>query len=323
MGVEISGGDGVNLNASDPNVSPIQVGYDYTTQVADIIKILATSGATTLQLFGVTASGKLCLLADDLGGPPDGGIALIHSGGTTGTETLTDSITLYETGGRSAGGGATLTGAYKVYFPAFTPSGAKALVMLADDRIDTGSGGDVANGWVIGRSLMLSSGGTLTLQNTSSPLVFDDGGSQVTLVPEFGSAVTATIPNQGGFLVVRGNSASPSAGEMAAINLTSQSATATGNITNACNPGYYRVHYTLEDTSTQVGVATVQFAIAYTDDAGATTQAGAALSLTATGRDRGSFEVYLASGDITWSATVVGVVGTGRYALRARTESLG
>jgi len=107
------------------------------------------------------------------------------------------------------------------------------------------------------------------------------------------------------------------------LNLTSQSAAIGSTALTTAQAGYYLVHYTLTDTTTQVGAATVQFGISYTDDGGATTQSGAALSLTAIGRDRGVFQVYLVSGAINYSVAVIGVIGAARYALRVRVEALG
>jgi hypothetical protein len=133
------------------------------------------------------------------------------------------------------------------------------------------------------------------------------------------------LVDQDGDFVMFGHGADPPAtGAMGRVNRTAQSAAiGATNLTDTTIPGYYLVHYTLADTSTQVGVATVQFQVNYTDDAGATNQTGAALSLTATGRDRNIMEVYLASGNITYQTNVTGVIGAGRYALRVRCEFLG
>jgi hypothetical protein len=87
--------------------------------------------------------------------------------------------------------------------------------------------------------------------------------------------------------------------------------------------GYYVVHYTIEDTTADVTAGTIQFQVNYTDDIGATNQTGAALALTATGRDRGAFEVYSASGTITYQTNLTGIMGTAQYALRVRITFLG
>jgi hypothetical protein len=108
----------------------------------------------------------------------------------------------------------------------------------------------------------------------------------------------------------------------AAIDRTAQVA-AIGATTLASTAGYYAIHYTLEDTTADLAAGTIQFQVNYTDDIGATTQAGAALALTATGRDRGSFEVYLASGNLQYQTNLVGLIGTAAYALRVRAEYMG
>lgn len=87
--------------------------------------------------------------------------------------------------------------------------------------------------------------------------------------------------------------------------------------------GYYVVHWTLEITTLDATAGTMQFQVNYTDDIGATNQVGAALLLTAQGRDRGTFQVYVASGAITYQTNLVGAVNNARYALRVRLESLG
>jgi hypothetical protein len=108
------------------------------------------------------------------------------------------------------------------------------------------------------------------------------------------------------------------------VNLTAQSA-AIGATTlyTPSAAGYYIVHYTLEDTTADVTAGTIQFQVNYTDDIGATNQTGAALAMTATGRDRGAFQVWSNSGVISYQTNLVGIFGTARYALRIRLESLG
>jgi hypothetical protein len=122
-----------------------------------------------------------------------------------------------------------------------------------------------------------------------------------------GDAIRTLIPTQRGTL-----------------NLTAQAA-AIGATALYAPPaaGYYLVHYTLEDTTADVTAGTIQFQINYTDDIGATNQVGAALILTATGRDRGTFQIYSASGTITYQTNLVGIIATSRYALRVRLEAMG
>ena len=116
----------------------------------------------------------------------------------------------------------------------------------------------------------------------------------------------------------------PASTEMGKVNRTNQSAViASTKLTDTTSSGYYVVSYTIETTTADVTAGTIQFQIGYTDDVGATTQAGAALILTATGRDRGSFQVYLASGNITYQTNLTGIIGSSRYALRGRVAFLG
>ena len=126
--------------------------------------------------------------------------------------------------------------------------------------------------------------------------------------------------------LVGSSTSAPAVGEMKLVDVLNQGAAiAAANLTNAtpAGPGYYIVHYTLEDTTADLTAGSIQFQINYTDDIGATTQAGAALVLTATGRDRGSFQVYLASGNITYQTNLVGLIGTAKYALHVRCVFIG
>lgn len=188
------------------------------------------------------------------------------------------------------------------------------------------STGDIYRGW----------GGTQTdkiLSRTSPVLAtpsiitgmfWGDGPNKINMI-EAGLTgnQTQTLPNISGQNVIAGESAA-GAGGMAKVNAVNQSAgIASTLLTNATPTGYYLVHYTLVDTTADVTAGTIQFQINYIDDIGATTQVGAALPLTAIGRDRGSFEVYLASGNITYQTNLVGLIGTARYALRVRCLFLG
>lgn len=108
------------------------------------------------------------------------------------------------------------------------------------------------------------------------------------------------------------------------VDLTAQSAAiASTNLTNGAAAGVYLVLYTIEDTTGDVTAGTIQVQVNYTDTVGATTQAGAALALTATGRDRGSFIVQLASGELSYQTNLVGIIGSSRYAVYVRVILLG
>jgi hypothetical protein len=122
-----------------------------------------------------------------------------------------------------------------------------------------------------------------------------------------------TPPDMSGTIVAR--LSVNQTGKTAAIGAT--------NIQSGMVAGYWVVDYTLEVTTGDVTAGTIQAQISYTDDIGATTQTGAALALTATGRDRGSFQAYLASGNITYQTNLVGIIGAAVYTLRLRASYLG
>jgi hypothetical protein len=110
-----------------------------------------------------------------------------------------------------------------------------------------------------------------------------------------------------------------------AVNATAQAA-AIGATTLYAAPaaGYYVFHYTLEVTTADATAGTIQVQVNYMDDVGATNQTGVALVLTATGRDRGSFQVYAnAAQNIQYQTNVTGAVNAARYALRVRLVYLG
>lgn len=217
-------------------------------------------------------------------------------------------------------------------------------------KIKNGTGGG-AFALIIDTSAITSTDKRLTLQDASgtlpllevaqtwtlgqaftSGIAIGDAGASSNVVSIIADTLTAdrshTLPNQGpAKLVLVGTGAAGALGFSDTLAMDDRAAQSAAigatQLTQSAAAGMYRVTYTLADTSTQVGVATVQFQISYTDDAGATTQTGAALSLTAAGRDRGSFTAYLASGDITYQTNVTGVIGAGRYSLHVRCESLG
>jgi hypothetical protein len=133
------------------------------------------------------------------------------------------------------------------------------------------------------------------------------------------------FPDASGTYVLVGDDADPpAAGFIGRVNRTGQ--TAAIGATTLADSGiantYFVVHYTLETTTSAVGAGTIQFQINYTDDVGATTQVSAALALTATGRTRGTLEVW-ATGGITYQTNLVGIMSTSQYALRVRCENLG
>lgn len=65
---------------------------------------------------------------------------------------------------------------------------------------------------------------------------------------------------------------------------------------------------------------TVLCTVSYTDNVGATTQATVTLALTGLGHLATRFVIVVASGDITFTTTVVGAVGSPQYNVTARAQ---
>lgn len=128
----------------------------------------------------------------------------------------------------------------------------------------------------------------------------------------------------GNVVVVGDDPPSVASGNLGKVDLTAQAAAiGATNLSNTPPAGLYLIQYYLESTTADVTAGTIQFQIDYTDHVGATNQTGAALAMTATGRDRGEFVAYVASGNISYQTNVVGIFGTAKYALTVRVVSLG
>jgi hypothetical protein len=108
------------------------------------------------------------------------------------------------------------------------------------------------------------------------------------------------------------------------ISLTAQTlAIGTTAIAGTNTAGLYRVSYYLEDTTADLTAGTIMVTFAFTDDAGATTISSAALPLTALGMTSGDIFVrVLGAGSISYSTTLVGIIGTSQYALFIVCEKL-
>lgn len=100
------------------------------------------------------------------------------------------------------------------------------------------------------------------------------------------------------------------------IRLTAQSASigATAFATEP-SPGFYALGGLVQCTT--AGTAgTVTLTLRWTDDAGATSAASAALTLAAVGRDAILMRpIRIASGNVTYETTVAGATGNPRYAV--------
>lgn len=129
-----------------------------------------------------------------------------------------------------------------------------------------------------------------------------------------------------GSMVVVGNGADPPATDaIGKVNQTGKTAAiASTNLTNSTPAGLYRISYFLRCTTADAAAGTISVSFVYTDDVGSTTDTSATVALTATtNRTQDSLVVYLASGNITYSTTLTGSIGSSQYQLRARAEYLG
>ncbi len=107
------------------------------------------------------------------------------------------------------------------------------------------------------------------------------------------------------------------------VELLSQSASiGSTNFTNAGVAGLYRLNYYLECTTLNAGATSILLTIAFTDDAGAMTVVSNTLALTALGRISDVILIRLASGNISYSTTLVDGSGLARYALHMSLERL-
>jgi hypothetical protein len=104
------------------------------------------------------------------------------------------------------------------------------------------------------------------------------------------------------------------------VSLTGQTANigTTALLTAPTTGTVYRVTAYIEGTT--VGTGTLTVTIGWTDNVGATTDAGLTLSLLGTGRASRTIPVFVASGNVTYA--VSGYL-TGAYALYIRTEIIG
>lgn len=182
-------------------------------------------------------------------------------------------------------------------------------------------------------SISVSSGATnVQLQDaaaTTKRMSFDLSGmtaAVTNVLKVLGSAArTFTVPNlTGQFVLVGDDPPAVAAGALGKVDLTAQAAAiGSTNLTNGAAAGLYRVSYSIATTTADVTAGTIQFQANYTDVIGATNQPGAALVLTATGRDRGTFVVQLSSGELSYQTNLVGIIGTAAYAIYVRVEFLG
>ncbi len=127
-----------------------------------------------------------------------------------------------------------------------------------------------------------------------------------------------------------GNGGSAPSLMLGSLALTGQTAAiAAANLTNASPAGFYEVSYYLSTTTANVtDTGTLSFQVSYTDRVGATNQTSAgtlALAATTTGTTalKGTFLLYLASGNITYQTNLTGTQTTSRYSVDAKIKFLG
>jgi hypothetical protein len=126
--------------------------------------------------------------------------------------------------------------------------------------------------------------------------------------------VSGSVVN-GSALTAMRSDAAPKLADTLVVSLTGQVADiAPTNIPGASVAGIYLINYYLEDTTADITAGSITLTISWTDDAGATT-ATATLVLTALGRTPGNIFVRLASGNITYAISHIGIFGSSAYAL--------
>jgi hypothetical protein len=145
-----------------------------------------------------------------------------------------------------------------------------------------------------------------------------------TLIPN-AAARTQKFPNTDGTFVIVGNDPpAVASGALGKVDLTVQGADiGSTNLSNSPPAGMYLITAVLEDTTADLTAGIVTVTFAWTDDAGATTDATLTQTLTGTGRSNLSLPIYVASGDISYSTGHTGIFGTAKYALRIRVLALG
>lgn len=107
------------------------------------------------------------------------------------------------------------------------------------------------------------------------------------------------------------------------VALTNQTTAITStNFSNASTAGTYRLSYSLQDTTADLAAGTIQLSIGFTDGAGTSSLTSTALALTALGRTSGILFLQLASGNVSYATTLVGLIGTSKYALYMTLERI-
>ena len=315
--------------------------------------LLGTGPTTPMTLVPVPSVTGLPLMSN--GGNPDFLDPIFFDNGFKLLDNTTPSKTLvFSLSGSSANADGTIATVFTTDKTVTIPDITGTLMSLAGDQTVTGiktldipNGGGLvfsnvfAGGANVFDILDTGTGETLSLGvsdaiGATASLTFPAaGGTALTDVS------TNTVTNKridtlkvgtatSGSPVITGNGADPPAsGFMGKVAKTAQAAAiAATNITNTTGTGRYRVVYYLSCTTANVTDGTLTFQINYTDRVGATNQVTATtltLAATSTGTTalKGEFELYKASGEISYQTNLTGAQTTSRYSVDARCEFLG
>lgn len=150
--------------------------------------------------------------------------------------------------------------------------------------------------------------GNLTYETavlTNNNFLFGGGGA---LVKDAGFAVVPVANGGSGVAYDR---------VFAVIDLTAQTATAGPTTIASAGAHFLFSYYLIVTTADALSVATLQLTVSYTDDDGGATQSSASIAVSATNRDSGVFVIQRASGNVTYTVTLTGAIGSAQYALHA------
>lgn len=171
-------------------------------------------------------------------------------------------------------------------------------------------------------------------QNSSATVLSKVSGTGVITAPNFVSSVaTGTQPYATTSTTVNANLNSDMVDGLHStdipnikqtISLLAQTAAiGSTNITGTNTAGLYRVSYSLLDTTADLTAGTIMVNFTGTDEVGAFTMSSVALPLTALGRTQGTFYLRISgTGSVSYSTTLVGIIGTSQYALFVSAEKL-
>lgn len=276
------------------------------------LRIIAPAGAISNQFefYSTDNSATLCYIASD-GGFFAPYLGIQESGGSNTITVLNKSTIstsrIYKYDNTIASTDIALCGGTQTFSGAKTLSGASFF---------TGAGGANVDGTT---SKFIFRDST----TTSKTFTFDISG--------FASSTHRKLKvsdTDGQTIVGVGNGGSAPSSGLGSLALTAQTAAiAATNLTNSSPAGFYEVAYYLETTTANAGDGSIGFQVNYTDRVGATNQSVSGLLLTATTTGatalKGTFTLYLASGNITYQTNLTGAQTTSRYSVDVKVKYLG